>query len=346
MSNQSGIGATIEAMKKPQATMSTTEDPVTTTNATNDSSPTKKSDSLPSTADEKGDNNESGGSTDASSSPVKKLKTSSAQGTDIPSDAAKRKEILASYKAALVRREEACRELLSLENEAAASNIPLFEDYAKDPVVLTSFAPSGLADAAGISGAQTSATPLGLNGDVRKLEQFFLSTNPAVSTAPVAQVVQQAAQGPTFLQQMQLLQDQQQLQQHYAAQSFAAQQQQAAAVQQLHQHHAGLYQATAAQSVYGTPTPMAGASPAQTSDPSLLLLAAQYQQNSNPAVAPGVGSMYMSPATAYAPALPTTPGASTSLPLPGVAPPLAAPAPSANDGTARTSTESATTADV
>lgn len=304
-----GGGLKIEAVSPPA------EQALRTSGATNSGSPIKASLRPPVSA-----STEKRSIGQPPSNSLKKQKTSPIQ-TNGPMDidTSQRMEILALYKEALIRREEACRELERLEHDAAASNIPLFEDYAKDPVYLPSLQlpPTAGSNPAASGGAKT-ITPLGLNGDLRKLEQFFPPSNPTASgggATSVAQVVQQAAQAPSLLQQMHMLQDQQHLQHQYAAaQSLAVQQQ--AAVQQLHQHQQhGLYQA-AAQSVYGA-APLARPTAAAQTDPSLLLLAAQYQQSSNSA-APGVGAMYLPAATGYAPGAATAPG--TALSMAGVAP--------------------------
>ena len=258
----------------------------------------------------------------SSSHPPKKQKTGAIEtsaGCTADPNAERRKEILALYKDALVRREEACLELVKIENEADISNIPLFEDYAKDPVYLSTIGLSTKAskgasiseDALGEKNA--TAMPLGLNMELRKVEQFFPPSNsstPATASS-VAQAVQQAAQAPSLvLQQMQMLQDQQ-LQQQYAAQSLAAHQQ--AAVHQLHQQQQQGYYQAASQSVYTAP--LVTGSPAaasQTNDPSLLLLAAQYQQNANPS-AVGVGPMYLPSAPPYAPIPAPSSGSALSL---------------------------------
>ena len=237
-----------------------------------------------------------------------------AKGT-INIETAKRMEMLALYKEALIRREEACRELERLETEAKASNIPLLEDYAKDPVYLSAM---GANNANGET--NKIATPHGLNTEARMLEQFAPPSSitpgavaPTGSSSSVAQAVQQAAQAasshqnPSILQHIQALQDQQQLQQ----QQYAAQQS-LAAQQQLQQYHA----VTAGQPIYGSMPGQPGT--AQTTDPSLLLLAAQYQQNPNPVPPPG--AMYLTPGTTFPP-ISSTHGVAnpSSHLLPGVA---------------------------
>ena len=229
-------------------------------------------------------------------------------------ETAKRMEMLALYKEALIRREEACRELERLETEAKASNIPLLEDYAKDPVYLSAM---GANNANGE--IKKTATPHGLNTEARMLEQFAPPSSiipgavAPIGSSSVAQAVQHAAQAvsshqnPSILQHMQALQDQQQLQQ----QQYAAQQS-LAAQQQLQQYHA----VTAGQPIYGSMPGQPGT--AQTADPSLLLLAAQYQQNPNPVAPPG--AMYLTPGTTFAP-ISSTHGVAnpSSHLLPGVA---------------------------
>ncbi len=283
--------------------------------ATIASSPTKASHDetqvpISTTSKNKNDDILCGDANGFSSHPFKKQKTGAIEtsaGCTADPNAERRKEILAFYKDALVRREEACLELVKIENEADISNIPLFEDYAKDPVYLPTIGLSTKSSkGASISQDASSdknatAIPLGLNMELRKVEQFFPPSNsstPATASS-VAQAVQQAAQAPSLvLQQMQMLQDQQ-LQQQYAAQSLAAHQQ--AAVHQLQQQQQQGYYQTASQSVYTAPlvTGSPGAA-SQTTDPSLLLLAAQYQQNANPS-AVGAGAMYLPSAPSYAP---------------------------------------------
>lgn len=250
------------------------------------------------TAESKIDNKPS---TEKEATPDKSAKKQKLNGA-VDISTAKRMELLAQYKEALIRREEACRELERLEKEAKSSDLPLLDDYAKDPIYLPV---SSDKDSQGDETRKT-VTPHGLNSEARKLEQFFPPQQSALTpsadgsagaaSSSVAQVVQQAAhavsshQNPALLHQMQALQDQQQIHQQQQLQhQYAAQQ--SLAVQQQLQHQHGFYQSAPGQPLYGTAT-------AAQTDPSMLLLAAQYQQAPTNA-APG--AMYLPAGAGFTP---------------------------------------------
>lgn len=185
---------------------------------------------------------------------------------NIAAKSARRVEMLAKYKAALVRREEACRELTMLEKEAERNNIPLLDDYADDPVVMeTNNAAHKSGDANGntdngdtkshavlatnnVDGSSTSAghaaAPLTVNRDVRKLEQFFVPNNTAIGSSDSHQSSQNS-----------MLQHAQQIQvNHHHLNGLALNQPQApvsVGLQQLQQF--GLVQAAQSQVVTAAP---------------------------------------------------------------------------------------------
>lgn len=81
-----------------------------------------------------------------------------------------RRTFLNMYKEALVRREEANRDIDFLEKEAAASNIPLLQDYATDPTIMD--APN--------TGQHAAATIAAYGGDPG-VQHFLPTQHPLLS---------------------------------------------------------------------------------------------------------------------------------------------------------------------